>query len=106
MSCTQGMTFFRRSHAGAADIRWLPEIGQMGLGVITRDKMIRRRPEELSMIEKHKVRAFFLTQSGQASNWQILCLLVKHWEKMEAKMSKPGPFAYAVHKNGVEPLKL
>ena len=47
------------------DDEWLPIVGAAGWAVITRDKMIRRRPGEVRALVGAGVRAFVLTGAGQ-----------------------------------------
>jgi hypothetical protein len=55
---------------GTPDEQWLEEAGVQGWVVLTRDRMIRRRPNELGALSRAGVRAFALTagaQTGQAA---------------------------------------
>lgn len=91
---------------GTSDSAWLPKVGRLGLGVITRDTRINRRKEEITKMVTHSVKAFILTAAGDLTNWELLCLLTRHWEKMEYEVQKPGPFAHAVTKQRLRAIKL
>jgi hypothetical protein len=86
---------------GAKDTDWLPLVGQAGWAVIMRDKRIRRRPAERQRFIAHGVRAFCLTGSGNQTSWQMLRLVVRHWDRLEKAVSQPGPFIYAVTAGGL-----
>jgi hypothetical protein len=49
---------------GTLDVDWLPEVGQRGWVLITKDKNIRKRPLELLALTSSGVRAFVLTSGG------------------------------------------
>lgn len=65
------------------DEEWLPEAGRNGWIVITRDKMIRRRQNELEAMCVAKVVAFVVT-AGNATGEEIAAILVKHADRMVA----------------------
>ena len=63
-------TVAERFGQGAPDEQWLVEAGLQGWVVVTRDRMIRKRPNELAALRDANVRAFALTagaQTGQAA---------------------------------------
>lgn len=86
---------------GAKDVYWLPVVGRADWVVIMRDKRIRRRPAERQRFLEHGVRAFCLTGAGNQTSWQMLRLLVRHWDRIEEAATQPGPFIYAVTAGGV-----
>ncbi len=86
---------------GTNDEDWLPIVGQNGWGVLMRDKRIRYRQPERQQLLDHGVRAFCLTGSGNQSKWEMLRLLVRHWDQMEDAMQLDGPFLYAVTTTGL-----
>lgn len=63
------------------DEEWLPEAGRNGWIVITRDKMIRRRQNELEALRVAKVIAFVVT-AGSATGDEVAAMLVKHADRM------------------------
>jgi len=72
---------------GTKDVDWLKYVGDNHLALITKDKQIRRKPNERNLLLKHRVVAFFLggsEQSGKAINRQ----LSNAWDKMEALAKK------------------
>jgi hypothetical protein len=72
---------------GTKDVDWLGYVGDNHLALITRDKGIRKKPNELALLLKYKVVAFYLggtKQSGRA----IATQLIKAWERMELLAQK------------------
>lgn len=86
---------------GTDDEEWLPVIGQKGWTVLMRDKRIRyRRPERERLIE-NGVKAFCLAGSGNQSRWDMLKLLLRHWDRIEKTAALDGPYIYAVTTGGI-----
>jgi hypothetical protein len=88
---------------GTKDEVWLRYVGDNQLALITKDRKIRKKPNEKALLLKHRVVAFFLggsKQSGRAITKQ----LVIAWEKMEARAEKhfknKTAGAYIVHPGG------
>ena len=48
---------------GTPDVNWLPQVGERGWILITKDKNIRKREIELRALNQSRVRAFVLTAS-------------------------------------------
>lgn len=86
---------------GAKDVDWLPLVGQAGWPVIMRDKRIRRRPAERQRLVEHSVRAFCLTGSGNRTSWEMLRIVVRHWDRVETAATQSGPFIYALTASGL-----
>lgn len=97
--------------SGTKDEEWLDYIGRNGYVLVTKDKAIRKRPNEKAMLVKHKIVAFYLSGS-EKSGHDIWKQLANAWEKMEAKayqQQKTGRAgAFLVHAAGgkIEPLPL
>jgi hypothetical protein len=85
----------------AKDVDWLPIVRGRGWAVIMRDKRIRRRPVERQRFLDHGVRAFCLTGAGNQTSWQILQLIVRHWDRIEVASARPAPFIFAVTATGL-----
>jgi len=67
---------------GEIDEVWLEYVGKNELVLITRDKMIRKRPNEKAALIKYKIVAFYI--GGEKSGIKdIGKQLVIAWEKME-----------------------
>jgi predicted nuclease of predicted toxin-antitoxin system len=61
---------------GTADEEWLPEIGKKGWVLLTQDKGIKRRKNELAALRENKVRAFVISARGLRGE-EIGALIVK-----------------------------
>ncbi len=92
---------------GTKDPIWLPIAGREEWIVIMRDKHIRTRPGEKEAFIRAKLRAFCLTNAGNATRWQILELLVARWPRIEQIAgSEPGPYIYSVTASTMRPLAI
>lgn len=72
---------------GTKDVEWLEYVGKNKLALITKDKNIRRKPNEKALLLKYGVVAFYLGGS-ERSVQDIGKQLVNAWEKMEAEAKK------------------
>jgi len=90
-----------------ADVDWLPIVGLKGWIVITRDKNIRRKPNELKAFREAKVIAFALA-SGNASAEDTARLVVGLYPKIVRKVrgAKP-PAMFSITLSGkINPISL
>jgi hypothetical protein len=69
---------------GTKDEEWLDYAGKNQLVLITKDKGIRRKPNEKALLLKYGVVAFYLGGS-ESSGHDMLLQVVKIWNKMEQK---------------------
>jgi predicted nuclease of predicted toxin-antitoxin system len=69
---------------GTKDVVWLEYVGRNKLPLITKDKQIRKRPNEKALLIKYRVVAFYLGGS-ERSVQDIAKQLMKAWGKMEAE---------------------
>jgi hypothetical protein len=89
-----------RFAADTPDPQWLRECGVRGWAVVTRDKAIRRRPNELRAVREAGVHVFALT-SGNMSSAETAAVLVRAWPAIErAVRTTPPPALYAVTRGG------
>ena len=72
---------------GTKDVDWLEYVGKNNLALITKDKGIRRKPNEKALLRKYKVVAFYLGGS-ERSGQDIVKQLVNAWGKMEAEAKR------------------
>ena len=88
---------------GTEDVVWLEYVGKNQFALVTKDKGIRRKPNEKAMLLKHKVVAFYLGGS-EKSGHDVLRQLVNAWENMEEKAAsrfkKGTAYAFYVRPNG------
>lgn len=75
------------------DVDWLPVVGENGWVVITRDKNIRRKPNELLAFKINNVIAIVLSSgsSSQASAADTADLLVRLYPKLMRKIQAGNP---------------
>ena len=73
--------------AGTKDSEWLKYVSEKRLVLVTKDKGIRRKPNERAMLLKYGIVAFYLGGS-EKSGHNILKQLVNAWKNMEAKAQK------------------
>lgn len=79
-----------------ADVEWLEQCGREGLPVLSKDRRLRYRPEELAAIRRHRVKAFVLTHGGLRAAEQVDRFERNRHAIVEA-CAESGPFVYAVH---------
>jgi PIN like domain len=75
------------------DVDWLPVVGKNGWIVITRDKNIRRKPNELQAFKENNVLAIVLSSgsSSQASAADTAELLLRLLPKLMRKIQASKP---------------
>lgn len=83
------------------DREWIPDIGARGWLVVSKDKQIRRRPEERRAIRENNVGCFIFTYRDGLNRWEILKLVAATLDEMEEKFANtPRPFMYLIDRNG------
>jgi hypothetical protein len=89
------------------DDEWLPVVGKAGWIVLTRDKNIRRKPNELQAFKHNNVVAIVLA-SGQASAADTAELVVRLYPKLMRKVqAATAPAMFTVTLAGtISPVKL
>lgn len=75
---------------GAEDSVWLPEIGQRGWILLTKDRAIRRRKPELNSLRRARVRAFFFA-SGDLTSAQMIRSFRKALHRIARAIEKEQP---------------
>ncbi len=94
--------------AETADEVCLEFVGKKGMFLVTRDKMIRKRPIELEALKRHNVGAFFLA-GKKMGKWDQIRQIIRAWPTMKETASRTRPpFAFRVNQAGskVERLSL
>ncbi len=83
-----------------ADEVWLEFVGRKGMCLVTRDRMIRRRPIELEALRRHRVGAFFLA-GKRMGKWDQIRQIIRAWSMMKETASRTRPpFAFRVNPSG------
>ena len=72
------------------DEAWIPQVGQCGWWVLTRDQRIRHRPNELAAVRAASLHMFVLT-SGNLSSAETAELVCRAWPKMRAAAAETRP---------------
>jgi PIN like domain len=88
-----------------ADVEWLMHAGREGWAVLMKDERIRYRPAERAAVVDHRVRAFCLT-SGNLRARDMAGLYLGVLDRIAAACAEPGPFLYAVSRQGLRQLDL
>lgn len=84
----------------AMDPEWIAEVGRRGWLVVTRDKNIRRRPNELRAVRDAKLHMFALS-SGNLSAADTAAIVIKAWPAMQSEaLHTPAPALYSVSRSG------
>jgi len=82
------------------DEYWLETAGKEGWIVLSADKSIRRKPDELKALRRHKVRAVFLT-SGNLKGSEQAKLCAQNGRKIQdSAMSTQAPAMFSLTKSG------
>lgn len=89
------------------DEEWLEAAGKQGWMVLTRDKNIRRKPNELRAFQEYGVIGFVLT-SGDASAADTAALVTAVYPKLirKAKGTKPPAMFSITLAGAITPIKL
>jgi len=84
---------------GTPDEDWIPIAGQEGACVITQDYNIQRIRHQRDLCEKHGLGIFYFRPPSKNgfSYWEMVKLLVKHWEEIiKITSKKTRPFSYKI----------
>jgi uncharacterized protein with PIN domain len=79
-----------------ADTEWLEMCGREDLPVLSKDRRLRYRRQEIAALRRHRVRAFVLTRGSLRAEDQVR-RFDGNRAAIEAACQEPGPFVYAVH---------
>jgi PIN like domain len=82
------------------DVEWLEMCGMQVLPVLSKDRRLRYRPQEIAAIRRHRVKAFVLTQGSLRAAEQVK-RFERNREAIEAVCRDPGPFVYAVYSDRI-----
>jgi hypothetical protein len=93
---------------GTLDIDWIPEVAKRDLVVISRDKRIRTRPQEVERFREAGLRVFWIAGKRDLSTWDWLVRIVRLWTTIELTIRDRGvgPWFYAVNQDSVRPIEL
>lgn len=83
----------------APDVEWLPAVAAQGLVILTRDKQIRRRPDELVAILESGARVVFVGFEGSMRSYVSALLAGSHRLQQMFDAHDP-PIAVKLHRDG------
>lgn len=92
---------FGRRDQQVADVEWLEYCGRENLPVLSKDRRLRYRPEEIAAVRRHRIRAFILMRGSLRAAEQAARFDGNHDAIVEACANR-GPFIYAVQIDGLK----
>lgn len=87
---------FRFRDEEVPDVEWLEMCGRGDLPVLSKDKRLRYRREEIAAIRRYGVKAFVLARGSLRAAEQV-DRFDRHREAIVVACGDSGPFIYAVH---------
>jgi hypothetical protein len=76
----------------ATDEEIIPVLGKQSDFLITFDLNIKRRPMQFALCKQYKLGIVFLSlPKGMTRHWEIVKLLVNHWEELIKELEKSKP---------------
>jgi hypothetical protein len=78
------------------DVEWLEYCGWQALAVLSKDRRLRYRPEEITAIRRHRIKAFVLTQGSLRAAEQA-ARFERSREAILAACRDRGPLVCSVH---------
>lgn len=88
------------------DEEWLEAAGAARWIVLSTDKSIRHRPDEIEALRRHRVRAIFLTSGNLKGNEQAALFVANGRRIQDRAMSTRPPALFSLTKRGeLKPLK-
>jgi len=80
---------------------WIPVVAERGWVAISRDKKIRTRMRQRSLVREYGLGCFILQQRQNLTRWDYLKLLAANLDEWERKAaSTPRPFMFLVGSDG------
>ena len=84
------------------DVVWIPEVTQRGWVILTKDREIRRNPEELAALRAAGARYVCLSAQGMRGEQQAACL-IRHWKTVEGVVqTRKPPVISTITRSGVQ----
>lgn len=98
-----GHTLIPEVPLGTLDPAWIPAVAARGLIVIARDRRIRTKPGELSILRSSGLAGFWIAGKRDLDNWGYLVRVVKRWADIEKAISRRGvgPWFCAINEHNV-----
>lgn len=89
----------------ASDEEWLDFVGDCGWSVLMRDKMIRQRPRERAMLEKHRMTAVVIATRRNLNLAEQQDLIDEHWDALQEVFLSAVPGLYHLTQGGVRQME-
>jgi hypothetical protein len=90
---------------GALDVDWLPDVGSRGWVLISSDRRQSRKRDELAVLKRAKVRAFYFSSATMTSATQIEAFRKGLGQIVRALRKQTPPFVKIIRPSGaVKPL--
>ena len=85
-------------YEGIEDTDWLPVAGKEKTTVVTQDRNIRRTQAEWEICRHYEMVVVFIKPPSKAGlrYWQMVELIVKHWQEIKNCGRKQRPAAYRI----------
>ena len=82
------------------DDEWMEIVGARGWIVVSQDYKFHLESFELRAVKQHKIKCFYLPDTG-AKAWTTMCALVRtHTKMIEKCATEAAPFVYNIKPNG------
>lgn len=82
--------------SGLPDEEWIPVVAQAGLPIVTRDRRILERTNEVNAVVAARGRMFAITSPGAQNLWDQVRVIAGQWSQMLARRVDDGPYIYAI----------
>lgn len=92
------------SSTGRPDEEWIPLVAGAGMPIVTRDRRILDRRDEVNAVIAARARLFAITSSGPQSLWDQVRILAAQWPHMQARRVDDGPLLYGLTLSGIRRL--
>jgi hypothetical protein len=84
-----------------ADTEWIKEAAKRGRSILMKDKRIRHRQAEITMVSEHKARCFVISKGDLPSSAQRF---ITNKTAILAATAQPGPYTYSVQTDRISRL--
>lgn len=88
------------------DPEWIPVVASQGWVIVTRDRRIQERPNEIAAVRDSGAKMINLASADAGTTWAQLEVLMTQWRRIEALADRPGPFVYSVSRTSFREVPL
>lgn len=90
--------------SGRPDEEWIPAVAQAGLPIVTRDRRILTRTNEVNAVIASRARMFAITSPEPQSLWDQVRVVAAQWTHMRGRRLDEGPFIDGITLSGIRRL--